>query len=79
MSFRRQPLLEPEIRAFLIHKKENNLKHYNEKKMNSSAQWRSIQKIQDFIDKLNFFKYLAKIIVLIIIVYIFYLFSKFNS
>ena len=69
----------PEIRAFLIHKKENNLKQYNEEKMNSSAQWRSIQKIQDFIDKLGFFKYPAKLIVLIIIVYIFYLFSKFNS
>ncbi len=50
----------PEIRAFLIHKKENNLKQYNEEKMNSSAQWRSIQKIQDYIDKLGFFKYPAK-------------------
>ena len=69
----------PEIRAYLIHLKENNLDQYNKKKMNSSTQWRSIQKIQDFINKLGVFKYPAKIIVLIIIVYIFYLFSKFNS
>ncbi len=69
----------PEIRAYLIHKKENNLKQYYKKKMNSSAQWRSIQKIQNFIDKLGFIKYLTKIILLLIIVYIFYLFSIFNS